>query len=53
MIKIKQRAYRVSQSGIAIVIPAAVVRAYDIEIGDTLLMDIQDIIKPINMLSQG
>ena len=52
MIKIKRKAYRVGVSSLALTIPAAIVEAYNIDIGDTLLVDIQDIIKPA-MVPEG
>ena len=53
MVKLKRKVYRVSASSLAIVIPAAIVEAYGIDIGDKLEMDLNAILKPSGIVEVG
>lgn len=46
MIKIRVRARRAGTNSITVTVPSAIVDAYEIEPGDRLLMDIENIVKP-------
>lgn len=53
MVKLKRKVYRVSASSLAVVIPAAIVEAYGIDIGDKLEMDLNAIQKPSGIVELG
>lgn len=53
MVKIRRKAYRVGPMSIAITIPAAIVDAYGIEIGNMLEMDLNAIQKSSCIVEVG